>query len=66
MNKGFWRRFLILFLIYAMVVGIVLGVLISYFPKGFEETWVKILVVGGLILLFVGIVLWVEFKRKGR
>ncbi len=67
-KKGVGRRFVLLLIVYAMLVGVIVAGLADMFPKGFSELWVKLLVAGVAVGLFLMLFLYVEHlnDKKGR
>jgi hypothetical protein len=63
---GFPRRFILLTLVYLIFMVSIWVTLGQFFEEGVGFTWVFWLVIGMSLLLWIGLVVWVEISQLKR
>jgi predicted membrane-bound dolichyl-phosphate-mannose-protein mannosyltransferase len=64
--KGFARRFLLLTLVYLTVMVSIWSTLAQFFQEGVGFNWIFWLVISITIILWLGLVVWVEHAQLKR
>jgi hypothetical protein len=64
--KGFARRLLLLTLVYLTVMVSMWSTLAQFFNEGVGFNWVFWLVISLTILLWIGLIVWVEISQLKR